>query len=400
VSTGIALVIFQEALGITPGEVGILSSTLTLGVALGAMTGGRLGDRFGRRKIFIATMAVIVVSTVLILLATSFEVLFVVIALLGFGTGADLPVSIATISEASDSSKRGGRISFSHLLWKVGIIASQSLGALFGDMGAAGARVLYGHLLVVTVLTLLARLTIPESTRWQAAQAASAQSDQRLTGSDQIRTLLRRPYIIPFVALLVFYSLINLALNTNGQFGAFIFTKVAGASVSTYSTIGLITTVFGLLLVFPLIKLMDSPRRMRWFVVGTICALLGLAAPVIFGPTVVTLTVLLVLLSVFSVFAGEPFMKVWTQESFPTLLRSTAQGAIIAVARVLAAMVAAITPLRVQAGPQILFATLFVVIAIGAGVAFAVFRKQDHTAFDEEDADPAITAIREEITAR
>lgn len=398
VSTGIALVLFKDALGLSAGQVGALSSVLTFGVAIGALVGGRLGDRFGRRRVFTATMVVILAALVTILLAPSFTVLAVGIAVLGLGTGADLPVSLATISEAAGSRQRGGMLSFSHLQWKLGIIMSQLLGALFGDDGVTGIRILYGHLLVITVITMVLRLTVPESARWIAVQQAAARGDEKLTAADHLRALVKAPFAVPFFALLVFYSLINLALNTNGQFGAYIFTQVAGSTVSTYSTIGLITTILGLLLTIPLIKIMNSAHRMRWFIVGTTCALVGLALPIVVGPTVVTLTILLVMLSIFSVFAGEPFMKVWTQESFPTLLRSSAQGTIIAVARVFAALLALVTPVLLTVGPRFLFLILLVMMGIGAGTAYAVFHKRTRTAFDEEDADPTISSLREEIT--
>lgn len=50
---------------------------------------------------------------------------------------------------SADDSGRGGKLSFSHLLWKCGIIASQGLGALVGDEGMFGAHVMYGHIAVI-----------------------------------------------------------------------------------------------------------------------------------------------------------------------------------------------------------------------------------------------------------
>jgi len=78
-------------------------------------------------------------------------------------------------------------------------------------------------------------------------------------------------------------------------------------------------------------------------------------------------------------------MKVWAQISFPTLLRTTARGIIIAVARFFAALVASITPLLLSAGPSILYGILAALALVGCAWAWVVFRTRDE--FDQVDAD-------------
>ena len=77
-------------------------------------------------------------------------------------------------------------------------------------------------------------------------------------------------------------------------------------------------------------------------------------------------------------------MKVWSQESFPTLLRTTAQGAIISVARVLAAMLAAVA-LILEIGTTPLYVMLTIFNIVGLGTAWLVFRTRDrHDEFRSE----------------
>ena len=109
VSSGIALVIYQHSIGTTPGQIGVLSAALTLCIAIGALLGGRLGDRYGRRSVFIITMAMIVSGAAILVFMTSFAGLFIGTILVGLGTGADLPVSLATIAEAATDEALRGR---------------------------------------------------------------------------------------------------------------------------------------------------------------------------------------------------------------------------------------------------------------------------------------------------
>ena len=94
---GFALVILQQTIGLTPGQIGVLTSALTFGVAVGALVGGRLGDRFGRRRVFVVTMVFIALGASVSIFATAFLLLLLGLGVLGVAIGADIPVSLATI---------------------------------------------------------------------------------------------------------------------------------------------------------------------------------------------------------------------------------------------------------------------------------------------------------------
>ena len=95
-------------------------------------------------------------------------------------------------------------------------------------------------------------------------------------------------------------------------------------------------------------------------------------------------------------------MKVWTQRSFPTLLRTTAQGAIISVARFVAAIVAVFTPLLLASGPGMMYGILTALAFVGCAWAWIVFRTRDqHDEFadEAESEDPVDSAIAGTRTA-
>jgi inositol transporter-like SP family MFS transporter len=65
VTNGATIVLYKDRFGLGAGTIGILSALLTLLFAIGALVGGRLGDRFGRRKVFTVTMIGLAVGVAL-----------------------------------------------------------------------------------------------------------------------------------------------------------------------------------------------------------------------------------------------------------------------------------------------------------------------------------------------
>ncbi|GAA3652525.1 MFS transporter [Microbacterium marinilacus] len=367
VTTGTALVIYKEAFGFSPDQYGQLSALLTFSIAIGAVVGGNLGDRFGRRRIFVLTLSLFIVGAGLLVGAQGTEWLYPGIVLLGFAAGADLPVSLAMIAEVARDSNRGKLVSFSHLLWMVGIVAVLGLGTAFGDLGTVGARILYGHLLVVAAIVLVLRLRLPESQAWQQSQTLAV-IEPGSRGAGAFRALLTPRYLAALAATALFYSLVNIAANINGQFGAYLYVNVAGVSVSTSSAVSLVTVFVSLVAVFFMMRVVDGRNRLRWFAVMAVVSLVAFLVPALAGVSLATLVVFGVLYAIAGAVAGEPMYKVWSQELFPTAHRATAQGITIAFTRIVAAIVALYTPGLIDAGASI----IFYVMAATSAVAFAI----------------------------
>lgn len=386
VGTGIALVIYQHAIGLDPGQIGWLSGALTFFIAVGAVVGGKLGDAFGRRSVFVITMGLIALGGGLATFATSFPLLLAGVALIGFGTGADLPVSLATIAESTDDTNRGRLIGFSNILWLVGIVSAVVISTFTGNLGRIGGQLLFGQVAVVAALVLAARLTIPETPFWLQAKADRDAGLSVAQPKASVRDLFGPAFVKPFVALMVFYALTNLAANTMGQFTTYIWVNVIGMDVQTTSLINL--AGFPLAIGFGLwfMKVVDGPKRMNYFVAGALCLGAAYFVPAVFGFSVVTMIGYMLLSGFGGAFAFEGMMKVWTQESFPTMLRSTAQGTILAVARFAAAVLATVTPMLINGGPQLLFGGLGTAVAIGLLVAWLVFRNAPRSQFEQGPA--------------
>jgi inositol transporter-like SP family MFS transporter len=373
VGFGTAMVIYQRAVGLSATTIGIASAALTLGIAVGALAGGVLGDRLGRRPVFSATMILIVAGAATLALSTQDGLILGGALVLGLGAGADLPVSLSTISEAATDANRGKLIGFSQVLWFVGILAAIGLGILFGNAGQLGGQIMFCHVAVTAAAVMLARLTIPESEAWLTARASSVPGVRK----GHVRELLGPAHRAPFLALITFYSLTNLSANTIGQFGSFLLVNVAGLDVRAASALALPFLPLGIVGTFWFMAIADGRRRFTYFTVGAVLMVLGNVIPAVFGLTVATYIASRIVTLLGAAFAGEAIMKTWAQESFPTLLRTTAQGSVIAVARLLAALVAGFTPLLITAGTSVLFSLLSAASLLGLAAAWLVFRGRE-----------------------
>lgn len=407
ISTGTALVLYQEPLGLTVGDIGRLSALLTFMIAVGALVGGRLGDLYGRKRVFMVTMALYTVGAALMVVAGGPALLYVGVVLLGIAVGADLPVSLAMIAEEAPEGARGRLVSFSHILWLVGILAAQLLGIIVGNMGQTGGRALYVHLTVVAIVTMVLRARLPESHLWAAAHqrdpalapAATGGGPGQAAPGDSVdlgtlKQLLRGPFLAPMLAVALFYALVNIGANTGGQFNTYMYVNLAGSTVQLASTVSFITFGIAFGATYLLMRIVDGSNRMRWFTVMAVFYTAGYLVPAILGVHLWTLVTMGVVGSIAGAIAGEPMFKIWAQELFPTVYRSTAQGVMIAITRVVAAVVALWTPTLLDSSPSLLFFFVAACIACGALIGIFWINRYPRVADDEVEEVSAAPAAR------
>lgn len=293
VGIGIALVLFQSPAdggpGLSGNQVGVLTAALTLGVAVGSLAGGRLGDRYGRRRVFIATMALIVLGSLAPFLSVTFPLMLVGIAVIGLGVGADLPVALATVSESASDTNRGKIIVFSNILGGFGIAMSVVLSIRFGHLGATGGHIIFGAFGAVGLVTLLLRLTIPESPVWLRAR------DERLAGVQTVRAdkaslkdLVLRPYNRPFFVLMSYYTLAAVATSIASSFGTYVAVNVAGVDVARYNTATLVALPLAVLAQLGFMSIADTRFRMPGYAVGAVLVVGANLIPVVLGFTFAT----------------------------------------------------------------------------------------------------------------
>jgi MFS family permease len=97
----------DTGLGLSSSDIGLAGAIYVAGACLGALFFGQLTDRFGRKKLFLLTLAVYTVATVLTAFAPSAWWYFGARFLTGAGIGGEYAAINSTIQELVPARVRG-----------------------------------------------------------------------------------------------------------------------------------------------------------------------------------------------------------------------------------------------------------------------------------------------------
>ena len=374
VSIGVNLAIYRDAYDMGVWMAGAISAIVTICIAVGSLVGGRLADVFGRRRLYNLDILCYAVGAVVITLAPDDITLLVGVLLAGLAAGADLPTSLAVVSDAAPDHARGRLIAFTQVMWMMGIIVVVFAGFALSDTGMLGARLITGHLAVAALLTwhLRSRLELatgpdPEQDRVPVEKPAEQQGVA-------LKNVWTRAALVPMLATVAFYVTWGLGANTMGQFTTYLLVTVSGASQSVATGINLACLPIGLLLTLAFVRIADGPRRDRMFYVATVVQIAAFAIGTLTLGAIVGFLVFYVLYQLSYPFAGEANYKVWSQLTLPADTRGTTQGITYAVSRGVFAGVAFVTPALLDRSPSLLLWVITGCMALSAVAGVYIVR--------------------------
>lgn len=136
----------KEALGLSPGELGVALLGLPFGLVVGVPLAGRLISRVGGRSVTKVASMCVCAALILPALATSTSLLFLVLAGFGAGAGA-LDVAMNVEGAAVEKAYRRPIMSSLHGLYSVGGLAGSAFGALMAAFGVGT----FGHFLIAAL---------------------------------------------------------------------------------------------------------------------------------------------------------------------------------------------------------------------------------------------------------
>lgn len=108
--------------GLSKTELGYIFSAGLMGMTVGAFFLAPLGDKIGRRKVFILSLVLITGGMLLVFISAAYWQLLVLRFLTGMGIGGILPTMAATASEFSNNKQRDFNVGLVQAGWPVGAI--------------------------------------------------------------------------------------------------------------------------------------------------------------------------------------------------------------------------------------------------------------------------------------
>lgn len=160
-----------SGLAISSGQVtGTAAALYVAGACVGALFWGRMTDRFGRKKLFMITLAVYLAATALTALSFAPWWFFLFRFLTGFGIGGEYAAINSAIDELIPAYYRGRvDLVINGSFW-IGAVGGSllSIVALNTDFLAkdVGWRLTFALGVVLGLVILLVRRNVPESPRW------------------------------------------------------------------------------------------------------------------------------------------------------------------------------------------------------------------------------------------
>jgi sugar porter (SP) family MFS transporter len=294
VISGALLFIREDFAPLSPFLEGIIVSFLLVGAVMGALSGGPLSDRVGRRPTTLLAAVIFGVGALAVAFAPGVGFIIFGRFLLGLGVGLASMIVPLYIAEIAPADRRGALVSLNQLMITVGILLSYIVGVIFTPI--EGWRYMFGVALVPALILGIGMFMLPESPRWlfehsqlDKARAVLGRSrspqevDLELQEMDEIKRLeqeqarvsykeLLAPYVRPAlmigIGLAIFQQITG--INTVIYYAPTILQGVGftegGAIAATALGVGVVNVGFTILAV----RIIDRAGRRPLLIIGLI----------------------------------------------------------------------------------------------------------------------------------
>jgi MFS transporter, putative metabolite transport protein len=323
-SIGVALVTLQPHFALDARTTGLIGAMTLAGILFGAPIFGRVTDRFGRRILMIADLALFVIASLAQIFVTSAWELIALRFVLGVAIGADYPIAGALIAEHVRPAIRGAAINSMQVAWFAGAAAAYAVGYTLLPTGAQSWRWILASPAIFAAFGLLLRASAPESPLWLRSRAAGAIAHARFAEIFARRhrgmlAFVSAMWLLQVVPLFAIYTFAPTVLRALGL------TASSSPAGSIAITAGFL---LGSVISLPLVEAWGRrPLCIAGFAIG-----LGTFGVLLVGSA--SLVVVCFIAYAIGIGAAAGLELTYPNELFPTPIRASATGFAAAVSRV------------------------------------------------------------------
>ena len=358
-SSGITL--WQNYLGLSEMHLGWLNalSANAMGAAIGAIIGGFLADKFGRKFIFTYNLLVYMLGMLIVMFSMSYPMLLCGFLVTGISVGIGVPASWTYISESSEVNNRGRNICISQMSWGIGPMLILFFGMLFAPGGylyapvealahavigteatqaaveVFSSRVVFFTLFVVAFVAWMLQRQLQES----AAFEANKEKDKSGIVENIKMLFTNRVAVRSVVFLATIYLTWNLVASVMGFFMPHVYETAGGLSNETANMLSCVSWVFVVVTTFIISFFVDKVAHRFFYVFGLVAALT--AWLLVIGGSVTSIAGIWVFTILWGLNNGssvQVFYALWGSELFPAKFRAGAQGLMFFIVRGLSAV--------------------------------------------------------------
>ena len=356
------LTLWQNYLGLSEVHLGWLNfiSANCLGAAVGAIVGGFLADKYGRKFIFTYNLLVYMTGVLLVMLSMNFPMLLAGFLVTGISVGVGVPASWTYISESSEVNNRGRNICISQMSWGIGPMMILLLGMFFAPGGylfgfvesvahlfggadmseqavnAFSSRIVFFSLFVVAFIAWNLQRQLQESAEFTAQKAEEKKSGLL----DNIKVLFQNKIAVKTVCFLAgIYLTWNLVASVMGFFQPHIYETAGGVTNEQANWMNFIQWAIIVGVTFVTSKLIDKTSHKAIYVFGLLVAISAWLIIVTIGVNgPVGLWSFAILWGIQGGTSVQIFYALWGTELFPAKFRAGAQGLMFFIVRGLSAV--------------------------------------------------------------
>lgn len=359
------LTLWQKYLGLSELHLGWLNfiSANCLGAALGAIIGGFLADKYGRKFIYTYNLIVYMVGVLLIMCSVNFPMLLFGFLVTGISVGIGVPASWTYISESSENDRRGRNICISQMSWGFGPMIILLLGMFFAPdgylftwvealghaVGGAGlteealnvfsSRVVFLSLFIVAFIAWNMQRKLEESHDWKASRDAVKAKGEDTGLLHAFAVLFSNKTAVKTVCFLAtIYLTWNLVASVMGFFQPHIYETAGGVSNEQANMLSCVGWAIVVAITFVLSFLIDKLPHKLFYILGLVAALATWLVIIAGVNGIGSLWAFSILWGINGGLSVQIFYALWGSELFPAKFRAGAQGLMFFIVRGLSAI--------------------------------------------------------------